>query len=366
MIRLLIFPLFASALTAIAADVNTIPEIEAGRTAYHQALAKIRAERDQQTAGSKQTYTKRVQDLQKKLAEEGDTKGADAAQEEADRLARGVEPTNEERRKMIGLLLALRVAYEKDRGPVYIAAAKREAQAHAAWDTGLGQLEAHLTKLRQLNKVAVVKAERARVDAAKAEAIAAANPPPIDGAPTTPPPSPGAASGQTLDAGLAEKIKAAIAQKKTSMTATSGTRRGSSNVPDDGALLIGFEVSEFGWRGKSVKALDPIFLTNQGVFRGEMRGKHSKERTVVQAPAGYAVGALNVYSHDRIGGMQIIFMKIDSATGKLDPQSKYESKWFGTKGEGDPKQLGGDGRLVIGVHGATGADADTIGLVQMQ
>jgi hypothetical protein len=165
---------------------------------------------------------------------------------------------------------------------------------------------------------------------------------------------------------LAAKIRAAIEQKKTSMTDPSGARRGSSNVPDDGALLVGFEISEFNWHSKkSVKALDPIFLTSQGVFRGEMRGKHSNQRTVVQAPAGYAVGALNTYSTDRIAGFQIIFMKIDPATGKLDTQSKYESKWFGTKGDGDPKQLAGDGRLVIGVHGATGADADTIGLVQM-
>ena len=337
-----------------AAQLTTIPEIEGPRAAYQRALADIRAERDKLAATTTRTYAERLADLQTRLTDEGDTQAAAAVHIEMDRMAKGIEPTNEERRKMTGLLLALRVAYEKARGPAFIAAAKKEEQAHVAWATGLGQLEAHLTGLKQLEKVAVVKAERAKVDQATAVAKAVA---------TTP--LPAATAGPKLDAALAEKIKTAIAEKRILKTEVAGNRAGPANVPEDGALLIGFELSEFKWKGLSVKALDPIFLTAEGIFRGAMRGKHSKQRTVVQAPDGYAVGALNVYTHDRMQGLQMIFMKLDPATGRLDPKSFYETKWYGTKGEGEPVKLGGDGRLVIGVHGAYGNAAPVIGLVMM-
>ena len=83
---------------------------------------------------------------------------------------------------------------------------------------------------------------------------------------------------------------------------------------------------------------------------------------------GYAVAGLTAYHNKaRIQGLQIVFMKIDTRTGRLDPNptDTYRSKWFGTRGRGKPVELGGDGRLVIGVFGRSGADADSIGLVQM-
>ena len=352
--RLSLFAACAVATISFAADPVAIPEIEGPRAAYHQALAKIRAERDQKAAEANRAYATRLQELHKKLTDEGETQAVEAVKAEIDRVAKGAEPSNEERRKMTGLLLATRVLYEKNRGPAYMAAARSEAQAHEAWARGLAQLEDHLTKQRQFAKVAVVKAERAKTDQAKAAAEAASIAP-----------SPAAAAEPKLDPALAAKIKAAIQAKTITNTPTAGRKAGDANVPEDGAVLVGFELSEFSWRGKSVKSLDPIFLTPEGAFRGEMRGKHSKNRTVAQAPDGYAVGALNVYTHDRIAGLQLIFMKLDAATGRLDPKSRFETKWFGSKGDGEPTQLGGDGRLVVGVHGARGADADSIGLVQM-
>jgi hypothetical protein len=172
---------FALAMFSVAADPVTIPEIEGPRAAYHQALAKIRAERDQKAAEATRIYAGRLQDLHTQLVEEGEAAAAQAVQVEMDRVAKGVEPTNEERRKMTGLLLATRVLYEKNRGPAYMAAAKSEAQAHEAWANGLAQLEQHLIRQRQFAKVTVVKAERARTDEAKAAAHAVATaPPPVD------------------------------------------------------------------------------------------------------------------------------------------------------------------------------------------
>jgi hypothetical protein len=89
----------------------------------------------------------------------------------------------------------------------------------------------------------------------------------------------------------------------------------------------------------------------------------------VQARNGYAVAGIAVWHNKRrIGGMQLTFMKIDARTGKFDPNpvNAYKSKWFGSRpSRVKAKELGGDGRFVIGIYGKTGADADTIGLLQM-
>jgi hypothetical protein len=90
----------------------------------------------------------------------------------------------------------------------------------------------------------------------------------------------------------------------------------------------------------------------------------------IMARPGYAVGGINVYhtnNDGRIQGLQVIFMKMLPAEARLDHSSgnTYRSLWFGTIPHKDkPKELGGDGRPVVGVYGFRGADADCIGLVQ--
>jgi hypothetical protein len=173
MIRLLLLVVAVRGFVASGADPASIPEIEGPRATYHQALAQIRAERDQKAAEATRTYAGRLQDLHKKFTDEGETQAAAAVQAEIDRLAKAVELSNEERRKMTGLLLATRVLYEKNRGPAYMAAAKSEGQAHEAWAQGLNQLAAHLARQREFPKVLVVKAELAQLELAKAEAAKA-------------------------------------------------------------------------------------------------------------------------------------------------------------------------------------------------
>jgi hypothetical protein len=338
------------ALTLSVHGATTVPELEAGRAKYQEALANIRVQRDREAAPFTKTYGQNLQKLYDKFIGEGEGEAAAAVKEEQERVARGAEPTNEERRKMQGLLLASRVAYEKARGMSYIAASQLEVQAHASWSAGLAQLKAFFAKQGQAEKAAVVQAELDKL--AK---------PVVPVIPATP-------AGPKLDDHLADKIKAAIAAGTTALTPASREKEAKdkpTEVPGEGAVLIGFELSEFAWRGKSVKCLEPIYLGRDGVFHGMSRGKHSRDRQTVQAADGFAVAGVNVQSHDRIGAFQVVFMKLNPATGTLDPATAYASKWYGKQIDGDPVKLGGDGKLVVGVHGAKGADTDTIGLVQL-
>src|SRR4051812_43012943 len=99
------------ALTLLVRGATTVPELEAGRAKYLEALANIRAQRDREAAPFTKTYGENLQKLHDKFIGEGKGDEAAAVREEQDRVARGAEPTNEERRKMQGLLLASRVAY---------------------------------------------------------------------------------------------------------------------------------------------------------------------------------------------------------------------------------------------------------------
>ena len=365
--RLSLFPIFASIVMAVAADVSTIPEIEGPRARYQQSLAEIRAKRDREAAPANKTYAESLARLYKQLADEGEAAAALAVQAEQERFAKGIEPTDVEQRKMTGLLRALRTAYEKERDRAYSTAAKDEEIAHRAWATGLTALAERLTKAGQPEKAAIARAELAKLaPLAPAPVAPVAVPPkpaPVASVPVARPPT----HGTRLDATLAVKIKAAIAANSITKTELSGKREGPSETPQDGALLIGFDITEFNWRGTNVKTVQPIFLGRDGVFNGQLRGKPKKEVIHIQAKEGYAVGELNTYTNDRIAALQVVFMKINPLTGKLDPraESRYLSPWCGTQGDGPATKLGGDGRMVIGIHGAFGVDAPPIGLVMM-
>lgn len=342
---------------------KTFPELEAARTAYQKALTEIRADYTRLVAPVNRTYAERLADLRQKLAADGSAAEVPAVQAEEERLRKGVETTPAEVQQMAGLLRILRTSFEKERTMACGAPIKREAEAHAAWASGLERFHAQLIQSRQTAKAAIVQAERdALARPRNLDLFPAAKPVPAP-APAPAPAFAPAPPGTKLDPALAARIKAAIDANNIILTDASGGKKGEQNIPEDGAVLLGFELSEFDWKGKSIKSLDPIFLTAEGIFRGELRGKHAPTTTVVQARDGFAVAGINVHAHDRISGFQLVFMKLDAASGKLDPATAYNSPWYGTEPT-EWIQYGGDGRIVIGVHGAHGTEAETIGLAQ--
>jgi hypothetical protein len=133
-------------------------------------------------------------------------------------------------------------------------------------------------------------------------------------------------------------------------------------LPDPRAILVGFRARTFHFAGNLVvKALRPVWLTGRGRREGETRGKASGRWTEIVARPGYAVGMLKGRGGDRLNGFRLVFMRIRGKT--LDTADSYESEWFGGPGGGDEKQLGGEGRFIIGVHGRCGLDLDSIGLL---
>ncbi len=185
----------------------------------------------------------------------------------------------------------------------------------------------------------------------------------------TPRPLPIAAADPTrLSEPLAARIAKAIADGACTPTESSKEAGGGTDTPKDGAVLVGFEFLLDQTGGKpDVRSLRPVYLSAKGTVKGEDRGLLETVSGRLVARPGYAVAALVTWHNERrIGGLQVIFGRLDQNTGKIDltPQNSYESKWLGTKPRHEPtKKLGGDGRLPVGVFGRTGSDADTIGLI---
>jgi hypothetical protein len=134
-------------------------------------------------------------------------------------------------------------------------------------------------------------------------------------------------------------------------------------VPESGALLIGFEVTYASFDGSRViQTVRPIFQTAGGRVSGTTHGVPGESVSRVEAKPGFAVGAVTIKAGAGVDGMSVTFMAIQE--DGLDPNRAYESKWLGGKGGYPPKKLGGSGAPVVGIFGrvADGPRSPFIGL----
>lgn len=137
-------------------------------------------------------------------------------------------------------------------------------------------------------------------------------------------------------------------------------------VPPEGALLLGFNAGEGGFFGHTIiKSLQPVFLTAGGENPGKVYGDGSRNKKLI-APPGYAVGAMLVKSGQRLDGFSITFMKIIPGKLALDPKDTKQTDWIGGGGGGGARQIGGNGKPVVGVAVKSGSDVDGLGIVQLR
>lgn len=348
----------------------SVPEIEAIRAPHQRALTTIRTTRDARINGMTGSYLAKLDRLQNEITSRGDLDGALQVKAEKERATGRQEPSPDDRKTMPAQLLTLRQAYDKERAPIVSAAQEDERQEMKAYLASLDALQKRLTTLNQLEKAVAVRNEKERVTAESAGAPAAAAAEKVAPGEVAAAAPQIVSTNEKLDAGLAAKIAAAAKSKSYAETETSGQKKdGWPDVPKEGALLVGFDfLGDHSEGVPDIRSIKPYYLTPEGIVAGKTRGELPKVTEKVMAHPGYAIAGLETYENPmRIQGIQITFTKIDPVSGKFDtnPSNSYKSKWYGTRGKGRPKVLGGDGKLVIGIYGMTGADADTIGLIQM-
>lgn len=110
-----------------------------------------------------------------------------------------------------------------------------------------------------------------------------------------------------------------------------------------------------------VKSIQPVYLSVDGIVRGNTLGQTHSNSTKVMAKPGYGIGAVTCRSGSRMDRIRFTFMRI-TAKG-LDPRDSYESDWIGGEGGSRDIKSSAEGRIVFGIHGHAGDNLDAIGLL---
>ena len=352
---------FCLLVSAVVAQTTVIPEIAAMRDPYMRNLTLNRTARDQRAAPITAAYVAALGRLEKQPPADP------AIAAERERIAAKREPLDHERKAMPPALAELRARYDNDLARSNVPFQQQEQQLTRQYISALETLQHRLTAQNQVAKAAAARAESVAAATTLPQAVT-----PLPGN-NNKPIAESTIRGATvkaagaLEPALADKLAAATTAKTYTRTESSSQNPampGWADVPETGGLLVGFEFFEVG-KEKRIRSLRPYYMTRTGIVAGKDRGKMEKITDKIIARPGYAVaGFLGVAGKN---GMQILFMKIDPATGRFasDSASTYKSAWFGEKGRDKPLQIGGDGRFIIGVYGKTGADCDDLGLLLM-
>jgi hypothetical protein len=162
------------------------------------------------------------------------------------------------------------------------------------------------------------------------------------------------------------RVQAAVRGNKWTYSPTAGANRGVGFIdkPEEGGLLVGFEIAlAIGNDGGNyIRAIRPIFLTARGDAPGSMHGNARPDVITVRAHEGFAVGGLTLKASNRIEGMSVTFMQIQGIG--LNPRNAYTSKWYGGRTGGANIRLGGSGAPMIGLAGKADNSLQELALMQ--
>jgi len=166
---------------------------------------------------------------------------------------------------------------------------------------------------------------------------------------------------------LLKRVEAARQDGRIAKTRKMGSGRDPyEDVPMPAGLLVGFSFGygKFG-ANTTLGTVRPLFLTAKGKVEGERHGVKERSDFRIEAPPGYAVGAVTIKALAGVDGMSLTFMAIKE--NGLDPNQAIESDWIGGQGGGPKTTIGGTGAPVIGIFGATavppGSPFNGLGLV---
>jgi len=145
---------------------------------------------------------------------------------------------------------------------------------------------------------------------------------------------------------------------KTEMKGGVDRTREFQDLPPEGALLVGLEIS-YGQFGKypTVKSFRPIYLRANGskTMPKTTYGFVTSKTVKIEAKPGYAVGSVNVQHGLGVDGLSLTFMEITD-TG-LNPKKSYTSEWHGHKDPNTALKLGSNGVPIVGIFGKFAPDA---------
>ncbi len=143
-----------------------------------------------------------------------------------------------------------------------------------------------------------------------------------------------------------------------------GSRGGDFLDCNPEAMLVGLSVTTTNFSGHQViGSVQAIYQGRHGQVSGERCGRQHGNAITLLAKPGYAIGGISAFGGIRFAGFRIVFMRVQGH--QLDPANSYESDWVGGKQSDERSRLGCDGNPVVGIFGKSGAEIDSLGLIQL-
>jgi len=152
---------------------------------------------------------------------------------------------------------------------------------------------------------------------------------------------------------------AAGAVTKVTVTGDESGTTFSDLAPQRG-LLVGARFFQGQSWGGALQAIAPIYQLGDRYVEGQRHGQPGGDEIVLLAKPGYAVGTVRARAGLVLNAVQLVFMRV--GRNGLDPADSYEADWVGAEG-GSPGETGGDGKLVVGMHGCYKKDLVSIGVM---
>jgi hypothetical protein len=153
-------------------------------------------------------------------------------------------------------------------------------------------------------------------------------------------------------ASLYARVRQVVLENKTEETQRLGIGDVAySNVPDDGSIMVGMEVTYAPFfNHQIIKSVRAVYQGPDGkLYNGPVCGNPTGVRERVIAKEGYAIGGAAIKAGMGIDGVQLTFMEI--GTDGLNPNKTYLSKWLGGYGGSDAQMFVNDGRPIVGIAG---------------
>jgi hypothetical protein len=133
-----------------------------------------------------------------------------------------------------------------------------------------------------------------------------------------------------------------------------------SDVPPQGAVLIGFNYSLGTWVNRTIIAsLQPIFLTADGEKLGDTEGNVTGTVKSLRAKSGYVVTCMRVGAGGNLDGLGLVFTRLIGT--RLDPTDNFESAWIGNTLDTERREEA-DG-VVVGICGKKKENIGSVTLV---
>ena len=166
--------------------------------------------------------------------------------------------------------------------------------------------------------------------------------------------------------GLWALIRKGVAENRVTESDSKGGAFSMKNsyvdVPQDGALLVGFNYSLGEFVGQPIiNSLQPIYLTQSGQKLGPVQGTVNGGSVAVRARSGYVVTGVHIRAGGNFDGFQLVFTRL--AETKLQVDDTYDGPWVGRTGSGSDTTIDTGGGLAVGIAGQKAEKFGSLGLM---